>query len=451
MLRMRDGAAFRNCDTSRAARRAVIWGPALPRISRERRSVSSSPYLRSRATGKIVETRRRWILTLLLLALLARIGAALAVGHGFQFKDEAIYVDAARRLSGGAGFDPGYRNVPAYPVFLLLLSLGFPVGLTFLRVAQAAAAALGSLAVFALANRMFGRRVAIGAALVYALDPLLVVSSGLLYPEAIAALLVPVLILVALHAAERNAVGHSAFAGGLLGILALLRPVALVLFPVVAGWTVLMVAARLGRRMAHLGALGLAFLLVLTPWTVRGFRVHGRLIPVAMAGTGLAPGGGHEVARRGLLASMARSAWTDPGALVSRFSGQFVQFWELRPTRMATDDPARREALHRRDPRLPVRPRFSRRLRDTVSAASFGLELALAVVGLVAAARARWRQTLLPLAVIFAYAAGYALIVAKLRYRIPVLPLVFLFTGVGLSTMYTLATGAARRARASYR
>ena len=362
----------------------------------------------------------------------------MALGSGFHFADEAIYVDTARRLSQGDGFGVAYQQVPGYPVFLLLLSLGPPGQLTFLRATQAVVAAFGTLLVFRLADRMFGRRTAIAAGLVYALDPLLVIASGLLYPEAIAALLSPAVVLAAWDGADRDAVPRSALAGGLLGLLALLRPVALILPPVVAGWIALTTTIRPRRRLAHAGALGLTFLLVLAPWTARNYRIHGQLVPVAAAGAHTAPVGQDEVARRGLLVSMGRWVWSHPEALVSRVTRQFVQFWELAPTRMTTDDPVKREQFHRLDPRLSVQPLFSRRLRDLVSAASFALELSLALVGLVAVARTRSRQALLPLAVILAYAAGYALFVVKLRYRIPVLPLLFLFTGAGAAAAYSL-------------
>jgi hypothetical protein len=105
---------------------------------------------------------------------------------------------------------------------------------------------------------------------------------------------------------------------------------------------------------------------------------------------------------------------------------------------MTTDNAAQREALHRLDPRVSVEPLFSRELRDRVSAISFALELCLALVGIVVVARTQWRQVLLPVAVILAYAAGYALFAAKFRYRIPVLPLLFLFTGVGAAALYSL-------------
>jgi hypothetical protein len=131
--------------------------------------------------------------------------------------------------------------------------------------------------------------------------------------------------------------------------------------------------------------------------------------------------------------------------MVARLTRQFGQFWELAPTRMVTDDPFRRRELHERDPRLEVQPLFPRRTRDLVSAASFTLELVLALVGITVAVRAHRRPALLILGVIFAWAMGYALFVAKLRYRIPILPLLFLFTGAGAAAAQSLMRRAAAR------
>jgi uncharacterized membrane protein len=66
-------------------------------------------------------------------------------------------------------------------------------------------------------------------------------------------------------------------------------------------------------------------------------------------------------------------------------------------------------------------------------------------MGIIVVARTRWRQTLLLVGVILAYAVGYALFAAKLRYRIPVLPLLFLFTGAGAAAAYSLVRRPAAR------
>src|SRR5690348_15954389 len=108
-----------------------------------------------------------------MLALISRVGAALAIGADFHFADEAIYVDTARRLSLGGGFGADYSQVPGYPVFLMLVSLGNLGSPGFLRLAQAIVVSMGAIPVFWVADSTFGRPTAIAAGLVFALDPLL--------------------------------------------------------------------------------------------------------------------------------------------------------------------------------------------------------------------------------------------------------------------------------------
>jgi 4-amino-4-deoxy-L-arabinose transferase-like glycosyltransferase len=371
---------------------------------------------------------------LVTLALITRVVAALAIGTDFHFADEAIYVDTARRLSQGGDFGADYSQVPGYPVFLMLVSLGNLGSPGLLRLAQAVVVSMGAIPVFWLADCTFGRLTAIAAGLVYALDPLLVISSGLLYPEAISALVLPLAVLTIWQGAMADKLPKSALAGGLLGLLALLRPVALILPVVVAVWIALGTTLLPRRRLVHVAAFALAFLLVLSPWTVRNYRVHRQLVPVATAGSQTAPVTQKQARTEGLVLAMARWAWHDPSEMASRVTRQFLQFWELAPTRLTTDDPMKREALHQRDPRLQVQPLFSRGLRDLVSAGSFVVELILALVGLAAVVRTHRRPALLLVLVILAWAVGYALFVAKLRYRIPVLPLLFVFTGAGAVT-----------------
>jgi hypothetical protein len=389
----------------------------------------------------------RWVAFLLGGALIARIAGAIAIGNAFRFADEALYVDSARHLAGGAGFGAGYAGVPAYPVFLTLLSLGLPVSIGFLRVAQAAVAAIGSLLVYALAERTFGRRVAVAAGLAYAFDPLLVITSGLLYPETVAAVLLTAIILLALQASERDLLTRSLAVGGLLGVLAQLRPVALILPLAVGAWMAVTVESRPARRLAHLATLALAFSLVLTPWITRNYRIHREFVPVTTHGTHAAPVDPDEVDRKGLLAALAHWAWTQPGDLLTRVGRQFLQFWELTPTRLTSDDPETRNKLHQKDPRLSVSPLFDRGLRDLVSAASFAVELLLALAGIAVVFRSNRRASSLILAVILAWALGYALFVAKLRYRIPILPLLFLFSGAGAAAVYSLLRPTGRNHR----
>ena len=113
-----------------------------------------------------------------------------------------------------------------------------------------------------------------------------------------------------------------------------------------------------------------------------------------------------------------------------------MNFWEFYPTRMASDDPRRRSSLRTMEPRLSSAPLFDRNLRDIASAISFGCEVAFAVLGLILAWKTRRRETVLMVMVILMFALGYTLFVAKLRYRIPVLPFLFVFAGVGANAVW---------------
>lgn len=361
----------------------------------------------------------------------------IAVGDDFHFADEAQYADAARKLLGGDGFGATYLKVPGYPVLLALLGIPAPASTLWLRMAQALVAALGAALVFLAADRLSGRTAAIAAAVIYALDPLLVVAAALLYPEAVAALLMLAVVLLAWEAARRDSLVFAALAGSGLGLVALFRPVALAVVPVVATWVLFAVAAPPARRAFHAGLVGLACLLVLAPWAYNNYRIHGRLIPVALAGTRGASVSPGEIEQRGVAGALADKARTEPLALASHLAREFGHFWELVPSRLVTDNPARREELHQRDPRLPTQPAFSRSLRDAASAVSFGIELLLALGGLALLWRDRRREAVLLAAVVLAYALAQSLFIGKLRYRITVLPLVFLFAGAAASALYS--------------
>jgi hypothetical protein len=374
---------------------------------------------------------RRLLLGLLAAALAARVVAALLLGGAFHFVDEAIYLDAAARLRSGAGLGDAYTNVPGYPAFLAGLSALVGNGVVPLRVLQGAVVALGALLCFELARRLGGNRAGLAAAGLYALDPLLVVSAALLYPEAAAALILSASLLAAWDAAVRDRPLGAAVAGLLLGVLALFRPVGLVLAPVMLAWVALAPAQRRSRRALHAALFCLAWAAILLPWTYRNYRVHGRLIPVATAGTAGVPVIGNALDSVGLASAVTEAARHDPLAFVRRTAREFGGFWELYPTRLESDNPDRRAAFSRRDPRLTSAPVVHRGLRDLASAVSFGAELVLAAVGLLVGWRSRPRETAWLAGTVLAFAMGYALFYGKLRYRIPIVPVVLAFAGVG--------------------
>lgn len=385
-----------------------------------------------------MSTDTRRIAAIVLVALAVRLALAGALGGGFHFADETSYVDAARRLWAGEGFRADYNRVPGYPVLLALLGgPGQPV--LWLRLAQGILAAAGAGLTFILADRIAGRTAALGAAAVYVLDPLMVFSAGLLYPEATAAVILAAAALAAVEAVRRDSRAWAALAGALLGALALFRPVALVLAPVAAAWVA-------PRRVSRAAALLLAWLLVLAPWTYRNYQLRGRIVPVSTTGTQAAGISSDELEQQGVTEALGVQARSEPGRLAGRVVREFGHFWEPFPQRLRTDDPAAREALHRLNPRLPTSSVASPGIRNVVAAAASAVEFVLAVVGLVVLWRRRRREAVLLAGMILVFALGHSLFVGRIRYRITVLPLVFVFAGAGVASLWARVAlrGAAR-------
>jgi hypothetical protein len=374
-------------------------------------------------------TARR-LLLVVAVAIAARLVAAVFLGSAFYFADEGIYFDATRRLLAGDGFRPEYTNVPGYPTLLATLGAWTPGTLLAMRCAQAVAAGLGGALLVVLARRTTGVRPTI-AGVLYAIDPLLVMAGALLFPEALAAVVLMATLLAVWTAATRDRVLLAALAGALLGVLVLCRPVALVLLPVLALWSLVYVPAPPGRRALHATVLVVCCFVALLPWALRNTRVHGSIIPPSTPGLENAPVSKATIKGDGLAGSLVQQTQQRPLALLQRVLRELPHFWELYPTRLATDSPNERTKLQRTDPRLSLTPVLPSAPRDWASAVAFGGELALAVPGFVIGWRRHRAATVLLASVMLFYSVGYSLFVAKLRYRITVLPCILVFAGVG--------------------
>jgi len=343
-------------------------------------------------------------------------------------------VDTAELLRRGAGYPVDYANVPGYPAFLALLGALGPSSVLGLRLGQAVLVALGLLLCFDLGRRLGGRTAGLAAAGLYSLDPLLVVSSVLLYPEAAASVLLTGSLLSSWEADRRGHVAWVFLAGLQLGALTLFRPVGLALAPAMIAWFGLAPGYGWDRRAAHVGVLIGTWGLVVLPWAHRTYQAHGRVIP-ALVGLRGVPVIGAELEDRGVAGSVVTAIERDPAGFARRTLREFGYFWELYPSRLVTDDSTRRTAFSQDDPRLATAPLFRRSLRDVVSALSFSLELALAVFGLGVGWKTRRRETVWLLAVVLSFSLGYATFYGKLRYRIPILPIVLAFAGLGAATI----------------
>ncbi len=219
------------------------------------------------------------------------------------FPDTRIYWELASKLRRGEPYELTYfgalphfsLRTPGYPLFLAGCQLLFGVRVLPIRLIQSAlgAACVGLIALLvrrALPDRSahLGTIALIAAALV-ALDPFVVANSALILSEA---LFLPLMLLAQCGLAilwestarrPASTVFWSLLTGAASAAAILVRPSWSLYVPVMLfAWIVL--SPRGARRAACGRALlvALAVAVVMSPWWVRNYRIHGRFVPTAL-------------------------------------------------------------------------------------------------------------------------------------------------------------------------
>jgi len=228
-----------------------------------------------------------WLAGAVAVGLGVRLAYALATRHyplagdQYEFDVEGAFIALGRLFWTWAPYGiphAGAWKAPGYPLWVGLwyaLAGHHPFAVRLAQVPLGAATVALS---WLLARRLFGRRVAIAAALVVALYPLAFQYEELLYPEALATPLTLVILIVALTRSPTRR--RAASCGALVGVLLLIGPSSLFLL---AGLPLAWGAAAGWRRGLGMTAIALAAaVLVVSPWTVRNAIVMHGFLPVSL-------------------------------------------------------------------------------------------------------------------------------------------------------------------------
>jgi len=370
--------------------------------------------------------------------------------------DSLEYLAWARQIAAGSFPWP----VPpphglGYPVFLgMLLSL-FGGSLGAVRLVQAFLGAGTCLLAGLVGSCVFGRRAGIAAGLVLALQgPLIYTEVSLLSEGLLLFLLTAAL---AVFYLVRQPLARGGGAGFLLGLAALVRPTALVLLPVLAGGLLLQ---RRDDRRAAAGSAGLllaACLFVVGPVVWKISRVNGAFVPIQGYG-GLNFYIGNSPAGEGLPASRLGRGWErleTEGLRAGHRSPTEQDRYYIQKTR--DEIAAHPSAFLRLLASKALWVTQAEEVRDTHSYAffqsrswllrllpGFGLLIALAAAGLVAAVRRGTPRPVL-LAALIVFAATAVLLVVGSRYRLPLVPVLAVYAGLGAVGLFDAAR--ARRVR----
>lgn len=205
-------------------------------------------------------------------------GASLERMLGLQLTDISEYTGLARTMLDEGRFalapdsPPEFFRTPGYPAFLaLLFFFGTPpVVVPFMHILfTATAAAL----IYLIGIRHFPRPIAILAAVLYMLDPLVTYSTMTLISEPLFMLLFLTSIYLVGLETRRPWISY-AIGGAVLGIAILVRPVGLYIAPIIA----LMASARADTwhvAARWTGVFLVTTALVITPWMARNYAHSG--------------------------------------------------------------------------------------------------------------------------------------------------------------------------------
>jgi hypothetical protein len=259
---------------------------------------------------------RRLILAAVLAGLCLRLCFGLLYWvHKPLTHDEREYLALAHSVAAGRGFvydashDTGtaqqFGRAPVYPLFLAIVGAGTTesdAAPARVKVVQSIVGAIGVGLIGLLARRAAGPRAGVAAAAIAAVYPPLVWICAYVLSEALystLALLTALLLDTALDrtggvsTAERGRRGMAIAAAASLtaGLAMLVRPAMLLFLPLGVWWLISL------RRPSLAAVLVVTSLAVITPWTVRNFRVYGTFVLIASEGGVTFWTGNHPLAR----------------------------------------------------------------------------------------------------------------------------------------------------------
>lgn len=226
--------------------------------------------------------RFRIVASILALACCLRLGLFLVVApHPERFFTPDAYDMLGRNFAevfvAGAGelFEDGLKRTPGYP--LLIHSVYAIVGAapSVVVLAQIAFGVATVWLIYLAGLRLFDRQAAWLAALALAVDPISIIMTNYLQPEAFFTFVLVAGSLCWWRALRERSLWWSAGAGMLLGASNLIRPIALYLPVVLASVGLILQESRWPTRLVRSGVFLLAFTLPVGGWIARNYALTG--------------------------------------------------------------------------------------------------------------------------------------------------------------------------------
>lgn len=206
-------------------------------------------------------------------------------------EDSAQYDSIAWNLLSGRGYSmdnqppyqPTARRPPVYPLFLAAVYQIIGRDYRGAKLIQAFIDSITCVLLYLIARRVLNKRQALVAGILIAIWPSTALFSNHLLSETIFTFFISLVVLSTYKILETKNIKFSLITGILIGIAALSRPDALLL-PVFLFIPLFILLRNKRGALYFIGGI-LAFILTITPWTVRNYAVFGKVIPLTDAKT----------------------------------------------------------------------------------------------------------------------------------------------------------------------
>jgi len=225
-----------------------------------------------------------WGAIVFALAMVARIGASVAVPAQFGFFDEEEYFEWATGLL--AGKELTLFKPPGYAVFVAGAFVLFGHSIQAVRAAQALVGGACAVLLYAIGRRLFGHWPGVLAGAVFGIYPMAIYLAVVMYPQCLISLFLYAAVYGGLLATDSPSVGKAAIIGVIVGLGSLCVPAIIPVLAAIGVWV--LVAARhrpLAVRLRFVAIAAVFVLLSVAPWTIHLWQRTGRFVPIATIGS----------------------------------------------------------------------------------------------------------------------------------------------------------------------
>lgn len=191
---------------------------------------------------------------------------------------------AEQILRGNFLGDGAFFRAPFYPYFLAAIFKIFGTNLLISRVIQHIIGIGAVLLTYRLADRAFGKRTAFWAGIIAAVYPTLIYFESRLLLDSIAVFLDLLLLNILVDAFEKDSLPGYLLSGIILGASALTRPNILLFSPFILLWFLLARKGEFKKNILRIIPVALGAILIVSPVTLRNYIKSGDFVLIATQG-----------------------------------------------------------------------------------------------------------------------------------------------------------------------